>query len=127
MSAETLLAAGYVAVLLLVVIGLDVHGRRGTGAWESRVFTGYHRSIQETPEPVGPDDWPHSEVHRFHRAVSLSVSVVAVVLAGAETIRHHAPAEVALLVVVSVPHGALLALLGRRLRHAEVRNRSSCF
>ncbi|WAZ25530.1 hypothetical protein STRCI_007034 [Streptomyces cinnabarinus] len=120
MSGETLLAAGYVTVLLLVVIGLDIYGRQSTGAWESRIFTGYHRSVHETPEPVRPDEWPHSEVHHFHRAVSLFVSVVAIVLATAEAIRHHAPAEIALLVAVSVPHGALLALLGRRLRQAKV-------
>ncbi|BFO21054.1 hypothetical protein SHKM778_74420 [Streptomyces sp. KM77-8] len=59
-------------------------------------------------------------MHRFHRAVSLSVSVVALVLTGAEAIRHHAPAEAALLVAVALPHAALLALLGRRLRRAEV-------
>ncbi|MFE9770495.1 hypothetical protein ACFYOV_02195 [Streptomyces sp. NPDC005931] len=120
MSGETLLAAGYVTVLLLVVIGLDVYGRQSTGAWESRIFTGYHRAVRQTPRRVGPDEWPHSEVHRFHRAVSLFVSVVAIVLAGAEAVRHHAPAEVALLAAVAVPHGVLLALLGRRLRRAKV-------
>ena len=59
-------------------------------------------------------------MHRFHRAVSLFVSVVALILTGAEAVRHHAPAEVALLVAVAVPHGVLLALLGRRLRAARV-------
>ncbi|CCK25862.1 putative secreted protein [Streptomyces davaonensis JCM 4913] len=59
-------------------------------------------------------------MHQFHRAVSLFVSVVAIVLATAEAIRHHAPAEVALLVAVSAPHGVLIALLGRRLRQAKV-------
>lgn len=120
MSGETLLAAGYVTLLLLVVIGLDVYGRQSTGAWESRIFTGYHRAVEQAPERADPDEWPHSEVHHFHRAVSLFVSVVALVLTAAEAVRHHAPAEVALLVAVAVPHGVLLTLLGRRLRHAKV-------
>ncbi|MEU1301278.1 hypothetical protein [Streptomyces shenzhenensis] len=120
MSGETLLTAGYLGVLLLVATGLDLYGRQSTGAWESRIFTGYHRAAGHTPEPVSRDAWPHSEVHRFHRAVSLFVSVVAVVLASGEALRHHSPAELALLVAVALPHGALLALLGRRLRHAKV-------
>ncbi len=120
MSGETLLAAGYVTLLLLVVIGLDVYGRQSTGAWESRIFAGHHRAAGRAPERADPHEWPHSEVHRFHRAVSLFVSVVALVLTAAEAVRHHAPAEAALLAAVAVPHGVLLALLGRRLRHAKV-------
>ncbi|MER6528584.1 hypothetical protein [Streptomyces sp. NPDC001508] len=120
MSGETLLTAGYLGVLLLVAAGLDLYGRQSTGAWESRVFTGYHRAAGQTPEPVSRDAWPHSEVHRFHRAVSLFVSVVAVALASGEALRHHSPAELALLVAVTLPHGALLVLLGRRLRRAKV-------
>ncbi|MFE1754283.1 hypothetical protein [Streptomyces anandii] len=116
MSAETLLAAGYVAVLWVVALGLDLYGRQSTAAWESRVFTGYHRAVDEAPPAVGADTWPHSEVHRFHRAFSLFVCVVGVVLAGAETIRHHSAADVALLAAVCAPHCVLLVLLGRRLR-----------
>lgn len=120
MSGEAVLVAGYMTVLLLVGIGLDVYGRQSTGAWESRIFAGYHRAVREAPVPVRRDAWPHSEVHRFHRAVSLFVSVVAIVLACAEAVRHHAPADLALLLAVSVPHCLLLALLGRRLYRTKV-------
>ncbi|MFF6997945.1 hypothetical protein ACFY93_23705 [Streptomyces sp. NPDC008313] len=120
MSAETLLAAGYVSVLLVVVVGLEVYGRQSTSAWGSRIFAGYRRAVDDAPTPATDADWPHSEVGRFHRALSMFVSLVAVVLAGAEAIRHHQPAEAVLLAAVAVPHCLLAARLGRRLRHSEV-------
>ncbi|MBQ0827140.1 hypothetical protein [Streptomyces tagetis] len=120
MSGEALLAAGYVVLLLLVAAGLSLYDRQSTGAWESRVFAGYHRATEQAPESPGPDTWPHSEVHRFHGAVSVSVCVIALVLASAEAVRHHAPAEIALLAAVCLPHGGYLAVLVRRLRRARV-------
>ncbi|MFE1292671.1 hypothetical protein [Streptomyces sp. NPDC058751] len=120
MTAEVLLAAGYVGVLLVVALGLEVYGRQTTSAWASRIFAGYRRAVEDAPAPADPDDWPHSEVGRFHRAVSLFVSVIAVVLAGAELVRHHRPAEAVVLVAVSVPHGLLAVVLVRRLRSAKV-------
>jgi hypothetical protein len=51
------------------------------------------------------DPWPHSEAGRFHRGISLCVALVAGLVLAAETLRHHAPLELAvvgaaLLVVV---------------------------
>jgi hypothetical protein len=119
-SAEVLLASVYLLVLLVVVGGLEAYGRQTTSAWASRVFAGYRRAVPGAPEPAGQDDWPHSEVGRFHRVISLFVSVVAVVLAAAELIRHHRLAEAVVLVAVAIPHGLVVALLVRRLRRAAV-------
>lgn len=120
MSTETLLIAAYVLVLLGVVAVLELYGRQTTSAWASRVFTGYRRAVPGAPEPANPEDWPHSEVGRFHRVISLFVSVVAIVIATAELIRHHRPAEAAVLVTVAIPHGLVVTLLARRLRRAAV-------
>lgn len=118
MNGEVPLAAGYVLVLLAVAAGLEVYGRQTTSAWASRVFAGYRRAVPDAPEPAAPDDWPHSEVGRFHRVVTLFISVVAVVLAAAELVRHHRPSEAALLAAVSLPHVLLAVSLARKLRRA---------
>lgn len=120
MSTEILLVASYVLVLLAVVAVLELYGRQPTSAWASRVFAGYRRAVPEAPEPAGPDDWPHSEVSRFHRVISLSVSGVAVVLSAAELVRHHRTAETAVLLAVVVPHLLLAARLVRGLRSVPV-------
>src|ERR671910_904062 len=48
------------------------------------------------------DPWPHSEAGRFHRGISLAVTVIAGLILAAEAIRNHAPVELAVL-------GAVLA------------------
>ncbi len=51
--------------------------------------------------------WPHSEIERFQRGISLSLIVLALVIAGLELLRHHAAGEAALLSSVIVPGLAL--------------------
>src|SRR3712207_2635327 len=48
------------------------------------------------------DPWPHSEAGRFHRGISLAVTLVAGLILAAEILRHHAPSELAVLVVTLV-------------------------
>jgi len=43
------------------------------------------------------DPWPHSEAGRFHRGISLVVSLIAGMILGVETLRNHAPLDLALL------------------------------
>ena len=43
------------------------------------------------------DPWPHSEAGRFHRGISLAVTVIAGLILAAEAIRNHAPVELAVL------------------------------
>jgi hypothetical protein len=112
MSGETAFAAGYVLVLLAVVVALEIYGRQSTSAWASRVFAGYRRAVPDAPEPADPADWPHSEVGRFHGVIALSIAAIALVLVGAVIVRNHRPLEVAVLVAVALPH---CLLLGRRV------------
>ena len=43
------------------------------------------------------DPWPHSEAGRFHRGISLVVALIAGLILAAETLRNHAPPELAIL------------------------------
>jgi Transposase DDE domain len=43
------------------------------------------------------DPWPHSEAGRFHRGISLCVALIAGLILATETLRHHAPLELAFL------------------------------
>jgi hypothetical protein len=43
------------------------------------------------------DPWPHSEAGRFHRGISLLVTLVAGLILAAEVLRNHAPLESAVL------------------------------
>jgi hypothetical protein len=56
------------------------------------------------------DPWPHSEAGRFHRGISLSVTLVAALILAAELVRNHGPAEIAVL-------GAALAATATVARH----------
>src|SRR5687768_2942143 len=52
----------------------------------------------EGREVVRPmDPWPHSEAGRFHRGISLCVALIAGLILAAETLRNHAPFELAIL------------------------------
>jgi hypothetical protein len=62
------------------------------------------------------DPWPHSEAGRFHRGISLAVTLVAGLILAAEILRHHAPSELAVLGVTLV----VVALAAWRL-HAAFR------
>ena len=46
------------------------------------------------------DPWPHSEAGRFHRGISLAVVLIAGLILVAETLRNHAPLELAVIGVV---------------------------
>jgi len=56
------------------------------------------------------DPWPHSEAGRFHRGISLVVALIAGLILTAETLRNHAPPELAVL-------GAALAVVALTLWH----------
>lgn len=43
------------------------------------------------------DPWPHSEAGRFHRGISLTVTLIAGLILAAEAIRNHAPFELVVL------------------------------
>jgi hypothetical protein len=64
---------------------------------------------REIVRPLDP--WPHSEAGRFHRVISLTLVVLAVVIVVVEAIRNHAPAEAGLLAALLT--GTLL--VGARL------------
>ena len=44
--------------------------------------------------------WPHSEVGRFHRGLSLTLVLLAVLILAVEALRHHQPAELIMLGVL---------------------------
>lgn len=50
---------------------------------------------REIVRPLDP--WPHSEAGRFHRAIALLMIGLAVMVLAVEGVRHHEPAEAALL------------------------------
>jgi hypothetical protein len=64
---------------------------------------------REVVRPLDP--WPHSEAGRFHRGISLVIVALAVLILVVELIRHHDPAEAAVLVTLLVGCG----LVGRWL------------
>ncbi|GAA0909059.1 hypothetical protein [Streptomyces thermoalcalitolerans] len=116
MSGEVTFVVLYSVALLGVVGLLEFYARQPTSAWASQVFAGYRRAVPDAPQPAGPDEWPHSEVGRFHRALSLFVAVIAVLLVSAELVRHHRPLEALALVAVGAPHAVVVHRLQRRLR-----------
>lgn len=64
---------------------------------------------REVVRPLDP--WPHSEAGRFHRGLSVLLVALAIFLLSVGLVRHHAPAEAALLVGTL----AAAALIGRWL------------
>lgn len=62
------------------------------------------------------DPWPHSEAGRFHRALSLMLVGVALMIIGVEAARHHDPNELVMLAAVAVPGLAAWRWLARDLR-----------
>ncbi|GAA1013316.1 hypothetical protein SFRA_31345 [Streptomyces sp. F-3] len=116
MRGEAIFVVLYSVALLGVVGLLEFYARQPTSAWASQVFAGYRRAVPDAPRPAGPDEWPHSEVGRFHRALSLFVAVIAVLLVSAELVRHHRPLETLALVAVGAPHAVVVHRLQRRLR-----------
>jgi hypothetical protein len=64
---------------------------------------------RELVRPVDP--WPHSEAGRFHRVISLMLVVLAACVLLVEIVRHHRPAEAAVLCALL----ALCVLVGRFL------------
>ncbi|MBS2963594.1 hypothetical protein KGA66_11085 [Actinocrinis puniceicyclus] len=121
MSTEAGFVAVYLAALLVLVGVLELYGRQSTSAWASRVFAGYRRAVPDAPEPADPEDWPHSEVRRFHGVLSALVVAVAIVLAAVELLRHHRPAELAVLSTIGLLHALLGSRLLGRLRRKPVR------
>lgn len=60
---------------------------------------------REVVRPVDP--WPHSEAGRFHRGLSVALTVLATAFLTAATVVHHRPPELAL----TLPAGALTGWL----------------
>jgi hypothetical protein len=116
-SGEAIFITLYAVMLLAVVGVLEIYGHQPTSAWASRVFAGYRRAVPDAPHPADQAEWPHSEVARFHRVLSLFVPTVAMVLILGELVRHHRPYETLALVTVGAAHGLLATRLIRRLRH----------
>jgi hypothetical protein len=69
---------------------------------------------REIVRPV--DTWPHSEAGRFHRAISILLVVLGVLVLVLEAARHHAPAEAALLAGLLAVAALAARLLLRDLR-----------
>ncbi|MBA2714959.1 MAG: transposase [Rubrobacteraceae bacterium] len=64
------------------------------------------------------DPWPHSEAGRFHRGISLVVALIAGLILSAETLRNHAPLELAVL-------GAALVVVALMLWHLHAAFRTT--
>ena len=64
---------------------------------------------REIAQPIDP--WPHSDVGRFHRALSVVLVALAALILCVEALRNHAPAD---LVVLALP-AAVTAIAGPRL------------
>jgi hypothetical protein len=64
---------------------------------------------REIAQPLDP--WPHSDVGRFHRALSVALVALAAVILCVEVARNHAPAE---LLALALP-AAVTAIAGPRL------------
>ena len=64
------------------------------------------------------DPWPHSEAGRFHRGISLVVALIAALILAAETLRNHAPPELAVL-------GAALVVVALTLWHLHAAFRTT--
>jgi Transposase DDE domain len=71
----------------------------------------------EGREIVRPmDPWPHSEAGRFHRVISLTLVVLAALIAAVALTRNHAPADSAVLGALVVVSVFMVRLLARDLR-----------
>jgi len=64
------------------------------------------------------DPWPHSEVGRFHRSISLSVTLIAVLILAAELVRNHSLVEILVL-------GSALCVTGTVAHHMHKAFRAS--
>jgi hypothetical protein len=71
-------------------------------------------SGREIVRPLDP--WPHSEAGRFHRVIALLLVALAVLILIAAGVRHHEPAEAALLLAVLAGALGAAAWLARDLR-----------
>lgn len=69
---------------------------------------------REIARPLDP--WPHSEAGRFHRAISLLLALLAVLIIVVELVRHHRPQEAALLGALLAAGGLAARWLARDLR-----------
>lgn len=120
MTAEAIFITGYGVALLAVVGVLELYGNQSTSAWASRVFAGYRRAVPDAPEPAGPEDWPHSEVRRFHHTISLFVVTVAVIVIAVGLVRNHLALEILALATTGAVHLLLAARFLRRLRRTGI-------
>lgn len=68
------------------------------------------------------ESWARSEAGRFHRAISLALVSLAAVVAAVVLVRHHTPAEAALLAAVLAGSGVAGRSLAAELRAAPARD-----
>ncbi|HEX6919100.1 MAG TPA: hypothetical protein VF314_02600 [Actinomycetes bacterium] len=116
MHAEAAIVGIYALILLGGSAALHSLGRVSSSAWGSRVLAGYRRQVKDAPAPADRADWPHSEVPGLYTGVALVAAVAALVLATAELVRHHRPAEAGLLAPVTLLALVVTTWLARRLR-----------
>ena len=116
MHAEAAIVGSYALILLGGSAALHTLGRVSSSAWGSRVLAGYRRQVKDAPAPADRADWPHSEVPGLYTGVALVAAVAALVLATAELVRHHRPAETGLLAPVVLLAVVVTTWLVRRLR-----------
>jgi hypothetical protein len=122
-SAEAGFIAGYASLLLLAAVALRRLGRAAAApVWGSRIMAGYRRQARGGAGHLdggpgdGDSDWPHAEARRLHTAIGAVGAVGALLLPAAEVVRHHRPAEVALLGAVAAAALMVLARLAGGLR-----------
>ena len=116
MHAEATIVGIYALMLLGGSAALHTLGQVSSSAWGSRVLAGYRRQVRDAPVPADRADWPHSEVPGLYTGVALVAAVAALVLATAELVRHHRPAEAGLLAPVTLLALVVPTRLARRLR-----------
>ena len=100
--------------MLLVAAALHRLGRVNSDPFRSRALAGYRAGVAE-PLPVR-DDWPHHEARRLYTAIGAVAAAAALLLCAGELVRHHAVAEVLVLLAVAVPSASVGTGLIRRLR-----------
>jgi hypothetical protein len=103
MTVEMVLLSSYSLILLGTAQGLRALGRRSTSPWASRTLAGHLRATGQAPDHPGADDWPHSEVPRLYRVMSVVAILAALALSGGGLLLHHRGAGVSVF-------AALLAL-----------------
>jgi hypothetical protein len=111
---EAAFICGYALALLGTAWGLWRVGHVNNDPWSSRVLAGHRRQTRTVPH-VPQAHWPHSEAPQLYTGLALVAAGAATLLCIAEAIRHHAPAEIVVLVAVALLGLLSMTRLARRL------------